>query len=90
MAARPPLYIGDLVKFNRKYQGYREYFGKIFRVVAIRMERSERRKLGLRSISSSDGACNVMLIDRGGFSTTVKRRFLWRIPDQPRFRKKSA
>jgi hypothetical protein len=84
---RPTLKKGDLVKLAKEHDE-----GKMYRVQRMAINPLERRRLGMRGrvISSSEGFVDVFVMDTAGTTYTFKRRDLWRIPNQPRDKKKQA
>lgn len=77
---RPLLKTGDLVMRVKPNDG------KVYRVVRMIVNKRERRKLRLTGsvVSSSEGFVDVYVQDKEGRSFNIKRRDLWRIPNQPR------
>lgn len=84
---RPTLKKGDLVKLVKERDE-----GKMYRVQRMTSSPLERRRLGMRGqvVSSSEGFVNVFVIDTTGTMFNFKRRDLWRVPNQPRDKKKQA
>jgi hypothetical protein len=88
MATRPLLNIGDLVKLNKRVNTNQH--DKMFRVLRITGSLKECRKLRVHTWSSGDGFADVRVIDEQGQTYNFKRRQLWRVPNQPRDKKKTA
>jgi hypothetical protein len=86
MAHRPQLSKGDLVKRKKPYDD-----GTMYRVVNIFAPIVERMKLGLSRrgrLPSSEGFLDIRVKDLQGNYYTFRRRELWRIPNQPRHKKR--
>lgn len=89
MGMRPPLKKGDLVRRNKPYDD-----GQVFKVVRFqqptRIDRLKLRKSNTPyKLDLSDGATQVWVIGKDGFGVWFNRRDLWRIPDQPRYKKQT-
>jgi len=83
---RPALRRGDMVKRKKPHDD-----GTMYRVLSMTIPRMEKRKLGLRRydrVTSQEGFIDVTVRGLDGKRRVFKRRDLWKIPNQPRDRKK--
>lgn len=88
MKTRPLLVRGDLVMLNKSRMAFGLNKRQVYKVVGFpRMPRSEKRKLGNPNLMTSDGVTYVRIIDSSGFKSLVRRRDLWKLPNQPRHKR---
>jgi len=91
---RPRLKKGDLVKLHKnRYTTPAQEAGvklnTMYRVMNITFNIEECNKLRVRRRwqNSSEGFASVVIQNTAGTMFSIRRRLLWRVPNQPRYKK---
>lgn len=83
---RPALCRGDMVKLRKPLDD-----GTMYRVMSMTVSQVEKRKLGLHRrsrVTSREGFVDVTVMGLDGKQRVFKRRQLWRVPNQPKHKRK--